>query len=75
MNTNILTSEERHALNVLNYIVTYDGIITSEDEIKYLLQQGIEKFIAKKRQHLVRIRESYPIKIVIKPNRKDVKGE
>lgn len=60
----MLTNEEKQSIKVLNYLATYDGIIQSEDEIKYLLNQGIKKFIAKKRQHLVSITENaYPIRI------------
>ena len=63
-NQDFLTNEEKQAIKVLNFIATYDGVIPSEDETKYLLQQGIEKFIAKKRQHLVSITETaYPIRI------------
>lgn len=64
MEKEFLTNEEKQAIKVLNFIATYDGIIQSEDDIKYLLQQGIEKFIPKKRRHLVSITEnSYPVKI------------
>ena len=42
-----LTDNEKQSIKVLNFIATYDGIIQSEDEIKYLLKQGIEKFIPK----------------------------
>ena len=42
----------------------FDGVIESEDEIKYLLNEGIKKFITPKRQHLVSITETaYPIRI------------
>ena len=59
-----LTDKEKQAIRTLNYVATYDGIITSDDDIKYLLGRGIEKFIAKKRQHLVRITETaYPVQI------------
>lgn len=59
-----LTNEEKQSIKVLNFIATYDGVIQSEDEIKYLLKQGIEKFIPKKRQHLVSITETaYPVRI------------
>jgi len=59
-----LTPREKHAIATLNYIGSFDGIITSENEIKYLLQKGIDKFIAPKRQHLVRITETcYPVRI------------
>jgi len=63
-NTEFLTNEEKHAIKVLNHIAKFDGIISSDDDIKYLLRQGIEKFIPKKRQHLVSITENaYPIRI------------
>ena len=59
-----LTNEEKQSIKVLNFIATYDGVIRLEDEIKYVLKQGIEKFIPKKRQHLVSITESaYPVRI------------
>lgn len=59
-----LTTEEKQSIKVLNFIATYDGIIESEDEIRYLLKQGIDKFIAKKRRHLVSLTETaYPIRI------------
>lgn len=58
-----LTDKEKQSIKVANHMVTYDGVI-SPDDIIYLLQQSIEKFIAKKRQHLVSIDEdAYPIKI------------
>ena len=64
MEKEFLTNEEKQAIKVLNFIATYDGVIQSEDEIKYLLKQGIEKFIPKKRRHLVSITETaYPIRI------------
>jgi len=64
-----LTSDEKKAIKVLNFIATYDGVIQSEDEIKFILKQGIEKFIAKARQHLVAITETaYPIRVkILKP--------
>ena len=64
MEKEFLTNEEKQAIKVLNFIATYDGVIESEDEIKYLLKQGIEKFIPKKRRHLVSIaKTAYPIRI------------
>lgn len=59
-----LTNEEKQAIKVLNFIATYDGVIQSEDEIKYLLNEGVKKFIPKKRQHLVSVTETaYPVRI------------
>lgn len=59
-----LTDKEKQAIKVLNYTATFDGIIENEDEVRYILQQGIEKFIPKKRRHLVSITETaYPIRI------------
>jgi hypothetical protein len=59
-----LTNEEKQSIKVLNFIATYDSVIQSEDEIKFILKQGIEKFIPKKRQHLVSITETaYPVRI------------
>ena len=67
----ILTENEKHSIKVLNFILSYDGIIQSENEIIYLLEQGIEKFIAKKRRHLVSVAETaYPIKIRIGKSKK-----
>ncbi len=64
MEKEFLTNEEKQAIKVLNFIATYDGVIQSDDEIKYLLKQGIEKFIPKKRRHLVSITETaYPVRI------------
>lgn len=64
INNEFLTDKEKQSIKVLNFIAEFDGIIRSEDDIKYLLQQGIEKFIAKKRRHLVSITETaYPVRI------------
>jgi len=64
MEKEFLTNEEKQAIKVLNFIATYDGVIQSECEIKFLLKQGIEKFISKKRRHLVSITETdYPVRI------------
>lgn len=64
MTKEFLTNEEKQAIKVLNFIATYDGVIENEEEIKYLLKQGIEKFIPKKRRHLVSITETaYPVRI------------
>jgi hypothetical protein len=64
MEKEFLTNEEKQTIKVLNFIATYDGVIQSEDEIKYLLKQGIEKFIPKRRRHLVSITETaYPVRI------------
>lgn len=62
-----LTKQEKQSIRVLNFAATFDGIIQSEDDIKFLLVRGIKKFITPKRHHLVRITETaYPVKIVIK---------
>ena len=64
-----LTEKEKQAIRVLNYIATFDGLIINEDDIRYLLNAGIDKFIFKKRQHLVSITEkAYPISINIRKN-------
>jgi len=61
-----LTPDEKQSIKVLNFIALHDGIITNEDEIRYLLQSGIEKFIHKSRQNLISIsKTAYPIKINI----------
>jgi len=63
-NTDFLTDQEKQAIKILNFQATFDGIVTSEDDIKFILEQGIKKFIAKKRQHLVSItKTAYPIRI------------
>lgn len=59
-----LTQKEKDSIKVLNFIATFDGVITSEDDVKFLLGKGIEKFIAKKRQHLASITDNaYPVRI------------
>lgn len=66
---NNLTNEERVAVRVLNFIAEFDGIIVEEHEREYLLKRGIEKFIAEKRQHLVKVTETaYPIRIKVAKN-------
>ena len=61
-----LTNEEKKAIKVLNFVATFDGVIEDAVCIEYLLNEGIKKFIPKKRQHLVSVNESvYPIRIVI----------
>lgn len=61
-----LTNEEKQSVKVLNYIAKYDGIIRSEEDIVYLLNQGIEKFIPKSRRHLVRVNtDAYPVRISV----------
>lgn len=60
----MLTNQEKQAIRVLNFVALHDGIIRSDDDIKFILRQGIEKFIPKRRRHLVSLSEtSYPIKI------------
>src|SRR5690606_13990389 len=62
-----LTHDEKTALKVLNFIAEFDGIITSEDDIKILMNYGIEKFISKRRQYLVSLTNTaYPVKIKTK---------
>lgn len=62
-----LTSEENQSVKVLNFIAEHDGVITSEEDIRYLLKRGIENFIHKSRQHLLSISKStFPIKIIVK---------
>lgn len=63
----VLTGNEKQSVKVLNFMARFDGIIETEDEIRYILNKGIEKFIGKDRQHLVAVTETaYPIKIKIK---------
>ncbi len=60
----ILTDDEKSKIKALNFIATFDGVITSEDDIKFMLSQAIEKFIPKKRRHLVSITDTaYPVRI------------
>ena len=62
--TTYLTDQEKQAIKVLNFIAEHDGIIQSEDEIGFILNRGIEKFIPKNRVHLVSItKTAYPIRI------------
>lgn len=59
-----LTDAEKQSIKALNFAATFDGIITSEYDIKYMLTKGIEKFVAKKRQHLAKVTDTaYPIRI------------
>jgi hypothetical protein len=53
-----LTEKEKQSLKVLNFVATFDGVITDESEIRYLLTQGIQKFVAEKRQYLVSLTET-----------------
>lgn len=63
-NTTNLTNQEKQSIRALNFTATFDGIIIDENDIKYMLQRGIEKFVAKSRRHLVSITETaYPIRI------------
>ena len=60
----ILTEKEKQSIRTLNFIATFDGIIYDEDDMRLLLWYGIDKFIAKRRQHLVSITETaYPMRI------------
>jgi len=60
----VLTEKEKQSIRVLNYVATYDGVITNDTDVEYLLQQGIKKFVSKKRQHLVSLTETaYPMRI------------
>ncbi len=59
-----LTEKEKQSIKTLNYMATFDGIIHDENDIRYMLKMGIQKFISHKRQHLVSITETaYPIRI------------
>ena len=59
-----LTDKEKQSIRTLNYIATFDGVIESEDDRRYMLNEGIKKFIAPKRQYLVSITETaYPMRI------------
>jgi transaldolase len=59
-----LTEKEKQSIRTLNFIAEFDGIIEKEEDIKYLLNEGIKKFIAPKRQYLVSLTETaYPIRI------------
>ena len=49
-----LSIKEKQSIRVLNFAATYDGIM-SNNEIKWMLRMGIEKFICKSRRHLVSI--------------------
>lgn len=59
-----LTEKEKQSIRALNFIATFDGIICTEDDIRYLLNRGINKFIPLRRRHLVSItKTAYPIRI------------
>jgi hypothetical protein len=61
-----LTDKELAYIKAINYIVSYDGIITSNEDIKYLINQAIEVLIPKYKRHLVSVTETaYPTKIKI----------
>lgn len=60
---NELTNKEKQSIRVLNFTATYDGMM-EENDIRFLLEQGIKKFISKNRQKLVSITETaYPMRI------------
>ena len=59
-----LTTKEKAYIRAMNFMATFDGIITNEDDIKYMLDKGLERLVAKSRRHLVTITETaYPIRI------------
>jgi hypothetical protein len=59
-----LTEKEKQSIRTLNYIAQFDGVIQDESDIRYLLNEGIKKFITPKRQHLATITDTaYPIRI------------
>lgn len=59
-----LTSEEKKIIRVFNFVAEYDGIIEHEEDVKFLLEEGVKKFIPKGRRHLVSITETaYPIRL------------
>jgi len=62
-NLEIFSEQENVALKVLNYIASFDGIIRDEEEIKFILNEGIKKFISKKNRKFLKVINSYPIKI------------
>jgi len=65
-NKECLTDLEKQSIKVLNSISKYDSCITEEAMI-YILEKEIEKFIPKKRRHLVYInRVLYPVKILMR---------
>ncbi len=61
-----LTIKEKEAIRTLNFIAEFDGVISLEEDIKYLLRQGINKLIHENRHHLLSITQTaYPIRIKI----------
>lgn len=61
-----LNQQERHTIKILNFISSFDGIINSEDNIEYILKQGIQQLIPKNKQKYLSVnKEIYPIKIII----------
>jgi len=64
MDNKTLTEKEIQTVKTLNYIAKFDGIITDHEEMMYLMERSIEKFIAPKRQYLVSLtKTAYPIRI------------
>lgn len=62
-----LSTYEKGIIKALNFLATLDGIISSEDDRRYMLEEGIRKGISKKNQHLLSITQTaYPMKIKIK---------
>jgi hypothetical protein len=60
-----LTIRENTAIDVVNELLTYDGIITSEEERRYLAELLLAKFVSKKKIGLLRITETaYPMRVV-----------
>lgn len=45
-----LTANEKQSIKILNFIASYDGIIVDKEDMFFLMQQGVEKFISKRRQ-------------------------
>jgi glutamate racemase len=61
-----LSDREIGAVKALNFVASHDGILTEEQDIKYILSSGMEKFIPKRKRHLLEVREDhYPIRILI----------
>lgn len=62
--TDRLNDIEKKAINVMNFVATFDGVIDDEDDLRYILLKAIEKYISPKRRHLVSVTETaYPMRI------------
>lgn len=65
MKKGVLSEKEKQTIKVLNFILLFDGMLDNEDDVIYLLKSVINRFISKKKQHLLYLSESsYPMRII-----------